>query len=71
VWQPFEQHMKKPEQGESVVQRQAPFVQRLLLLPQVRPQLPQLLMSVASARQVPLQQVCPEPQVVPQAPQFV
>jgi len=49
--------MKKPLQGESLVQRQLPLLQRLLLLPQVRPQLPQLLMSVASVRQVPLQQV--------------
>jgi hypothetical protein len=71
VWQPLLQHMKKPLQGESLVQRHAPLVQRLLLLPQVRPQLPQLLISVASVRQVPLQQVWPEPQLVPQLPQLV
>jgi hypothetical protein len=71
VWQPFEQHMYMPEQGASVVQRHWPLVQRLLLLPQVRPQLPQLLMSVASARQVPLQQVWPEPHTAPQLPQLL
>ena len=63
--------MKKPEQGASLVQRQLPLLQRLLLEPQVRPQLPQLLMSVASVRQVPLQQAWPEPQVAPQLPQLV
>ena len=62
--------MKKPEQGESFVQRHAPLLQRLLLDPQVRPQLPQLLMSVLRLRHVPLQHVCPEAQTAPHPPQF-
>ena len=70
MWQPFEQHMKKPPHGESSVQRQAPLVQRLLLLPQTLPQLPQLFVSVARALQLPLQQLCPAAQTAPQAPQF-
>ena len=70
VWQPLEQHWKKPEQGESLVQRQAPLLQRLLLLPQVRPQLPQLFMSLVRSRQVPLQQLRLPAHTVPQAPQL-
>lgn len=49
--------MKKPEQGESLVQRHAPLVHRLLFDPQTRPQLPQLLMSVDRALHDPLQHV--------------
>ena len=63
--------MKKPEQGESFVQRHEPLLQRLLFEPQTRPQLPQLLMSLARFRHVPLQHDCPEAQVVPQPPQWV
>ena len=57
VWQPLVQHWKNPEQGESLVQRQAPLLQRLLLVPQVRPHVPQLFMSLVRSRHVPLQQL--------------
>ena len=62
--------MNRPLQGESLVQRQAPLLQRLLLLPQTLPQVPQLFTSLAKFLQVPLQQVLPEPHTAPQAPQF-
>ena len=57
MWQPFEQHIKNPEQGESLVQRHEPLLHRLLFDPQARPQLPQLLMSVERLRHEPLQHV--------------
>jgi hypothetical protein len=39
------------------VQRQVPLLQRLLFVPQVRPQLPQLFTSLVRSRHVPLQQL--------------
>jgi hypothetical protein len=46
-------------------------VQRLLLLPQLWPQLPQLLMSVRRSLHVPLQQLWPLAQTAPQLPQLL
>ena len=67
---PLEQHLSSPEHGESSAHMHWPALQRLVLLPQPWPQLPQLLVSVDRLLQLLLQQVWPEPQAPPQLPQL-